>query len=114
MRDNFEVTDSGHIGPGRPGEVRYLKRVIGYTDTLPETGKPGYYWKADPKHVKELIAWAKKSDGKPAPTPGTKATGAKMRTALDPLPQTRAKEVASAGVLAVYLASDMPDTMLAS
>jgi hypothetical protein len=112
---NFEVTDAGAIGPGCPGEVRYLKRLVGYTETLPETGLPGFYWKADSKNIMELMTWAKKAGGiKASATPGTKATGANMRTALDPLPHQRAKEVASAGGLALYVSGDRPDTMFAS
>ncbi len=47
-------------------------------------------------------------------TPGAKATWAHVRTALDPLPRQRVKEVASAGGLALYVAGGRPDTMFAS
>ncbi len=52
--DNCGVMDAGSIGPECPGEVRYFKRSIGYTEKLTETGLPGFYWKADPKNTQEL------------------------------------------------------------
>ena len=114
LRGSFEVTDSGCIGPRRPGEVQYLKRTIGYTDTLPETNKPGFYWIADQKNIDQLIKWGHKGGSKPAPSPGTKATGANIRMALDPLSTARGKEVSSAGGMSLYVSADRPDTMFAS
>ena len=31
LSEHFEVTAGNMIGPGRPGQTRYLKRIIGYT-----------------------------------------------------------------------------------
>jgi len=114
LKTHFEVTESGCIGPNRIGAMKYLKRTCGYADQLPETGLPGYYWIADQKNVDDIVKWGNKSGSKPAPSPGTKATGTHIRTALDPLPTTRAKEVASCGGLALYVSADRPDTMFAS
>ena len=41
LNEHFEVTAGNMIGPGRPGQTRYLKRIIGYTEDLPEHGGPG-------------------------------------------------------------------------
>ena len=35
LRQHFEVTAGDMIGPGRPRQARYLKRIIGYTEDLP-------------------------------------------------------------------------------
>ena len=102
------------IGPGRPGQTRYLKRIIGYTEDLPEHGGPGFFWTADPKHVDFLVQWTKKRGGKAAVTPGTKATGMGARDSLELLSRSRAREVAGAGGTALYLLSAWPDTMFAS
>ena len=32
------MTAGNMIGPGRPGQTRYLKRIIGYTEDLQERG----------------------------------------------------------------------------
>ena len=56
LRQHFEVTAGNMIGPGRPGQARYLKRIIGYTEDLPEIGDPGFFWTADPKHVDSLCS----------------------------------------------------------
>ncbi|CAK0862523.1 unnamed protein product, partial [Prorocentrum cordatum] len=114
LEANFEVTESESIGPGYPGELNNLKRIVGYTSELPETRMPGFYWSADPKHVEELIRWGHKSGSKAAPTPGTKATGAGMRNALDPLPVAEAKSTSSAAGLSLYVSSDRPDAMFSS
>ena len=53
----------------KPGQTRYLKRVVGYTDKLPETEEPGFFWTADPKHVDFLVQWAQKRGSKPAQHP---------------------------------------------
>jgi hypothetical protein len=100
--------------PSRLGEVQYLKRSIGYTDALPESNKPGFYWVADQKNVDQLIKWGHKGGSKPAPSPGAKATGTNIRMALDPLSTARGKEVSSAGGMSLYVSADRPDTMLAS
>ena len=60
LSEHFEVTAGSMIGPGRPGQVRYLKRIIGYTGDLPEHGGPGFFWTAGPKHVDFLVQWTKK------------------------------------------------------
>ena len=70
------------IGPGRPGQTRYTKRIIGNPEDLPEHGGPGFFWTAYPKHVDFLVQWTKKRGGKPAVTPGTKATGMGVRDSL--------------------------------
>ena len=114
LSKHFEVTAGNMIGPGRPGQTRYLKRIIGYTEDLPEHGGPGFFWTADPKHVDFLVQWTKKRGGKPAVTPGTKATGMGVRDSLELLSRSRAREVAGAGGTALYLSSDRPDTMFAS
>ena len=98
----------------RPGQARYLKRIIGYTEDLPEIGVPGFFWTADPKQVDFLVQWTKKRGGKPAVTPGTKATGMGVRDPPELLSRSRAREVAGAGGTALYLSSDRPDTMFAS
>ena len=69
VREHFEVTAGNMIGPGRPGQARYL------TEDLPENCGLGFLWTGDPKHVDFLVQWTKKRGGKPAVTPGTKATG---------------------------------------
>ena len=33
--DELDVTAGNMIGPGRPSQVRHLKRIIGYTEDLP-------------------------------------------------------------------------------
>ena len=60
LSEHFEVTAGNMIGPGRPRQTRYLKRIIGYTENLPEHGGPGFFWTADPKHVDFLVQWTKK------------------------------------------------------
>ena len=85
------------IGPRRPRQTRYLKRIIGYTKDLPEHGGPGFFWTADPKHVDFLVQWTKKRGGKPAVTPDTKATGMGVRDSLELLSRSRPREVAGAG-----------------
>ena len=102
------------IGPGRQGQARYLKRIFGYTEDLPENGGPGFFWTADPKHVDFLVQWTKKRGGKPAATSGTKATGMGVGDSLELLSRSRAREVAGAGGTALYRSSDRPDTMFAS
>ena len=82
------------IGPGRLGQTRYLKRIIGYTENLPEHGGPGFFWTADPKHVDFLLQWTKKRGAKPAVTPGTKATGMAVRDSLEVLSRSRARDAA--------------------
>ena len=61
-----------------------------------------------------LVQWTKKRGGKPAVTPGTKATGMGARDSLELLSRSRAREVAGAGGTALHLSSDRPDTMFAS
>ena len=51
LNEHFEVTAGNMIGPGRPGQSRYLKRITGYTEDLPEHGGSGFFWTADTKHV---------------------------------------------------------------
>ena len=114
LREHFEVTAGNMIGPGRPGQARYLKRIIGHTEDLLENGGPGFFWTADPKHVDFLVQWTKKRGGKPAVTPGTKATGMGVGDSLELLSRSRAREVAGAVGTALYLSCDRPDTMFAS
>ncbi|CAK0866686.1 unnamed protein product [Prorocentrum cordatum] len=114
LRQQFEVTASARLGPGAVGQTTYLKRTIGYTDKLPGCEEPGFFWTADPKHVDFMIKWTQKRGCKPAPTPGTKATGQGRRDSLDLLSKDRAREVAGAAGTALYLSSDRPDTMYAS
>ena len=97
-----------------PGQTRYLKRIIGYIEDLPEHGGLGSFWTADPKHVDFLVQWTKKRGRKQAVTPGTKATGIGVRDPLELLSRSRPREVAGAGGTALYLSSDRPDTMFAS
>ena len=111
LKQHFEVTTGELIGPGRPGQMRCLKRIVGYTDSLPEAGEPGFFWTADPKHVDFLVQWTKKRGSKAAPTPGTKATGQGARDSLNLLSKPRAREVAGAGGTALYLSGDRPGTL---
>ena len=92
--EHFEVTAGNMIGPSRSGQTRDLKRIIGYTEDLPEHGGPGFFLTADPKNVDFLVQWTKKRGGKPAVTPGTKATGMGVRDAVELLSRSRAREVA--------------------
>ena len=114
LNEHFDVTAGNVIGPGGPGQVRYLKRIIGYTENLLDNKGPGFFWTADPKHVDFLVQWTKKRGGKPAVTPGTKATGMGGRDTLELLSRSGACEVAGAAGTALYLSSDRPDTMFAS
>ena len=57
LNEHFEVSSGNMIGPGKPGQTRYLKRIIDYTEDLPEHGGPGFFWTADPKHVDFLVQW---------------------------------------------------------
>ncbi|CAK0910398.1 unnamed protein product [Prorocentrum cordatum] len=84
----YEVTSSPPLGPGHPGVARYLKRVCGY--------------------------FGSQEGAKVVDTPGTKAIGAPLRNATDPMPTADARKTASAGGLALYLAADRPDIMFAS
>ena len=70
LNEHFEVTAGNTNGPGRHGQTRYLKRIIGYTQNIPEHGGPGFFWTAGPKHVDFLVQWTKKRGGKPAVTRG--------------------------------------------
>ena len=60
------------------------------------------------------MQWTKKRGGKPAVTPGTKATGMGVRDSPELLSRSRAREAAGKGGTALYLSSDRPDTMFAS
>ena len=42
LNEHFGVTAGNMIGPGKPGQTRYLKRIIGHTEDLPEHGGPGF------------------------------------------------------------------------
>lgn len=80
LESQSEVTRGAHIGPGMPGQAKDFKRIVGYTDTLPDdgdggSGETGFFWAADCKHVDLLVKWSKKRCSKPAPTPAAKATG---------------------------------------
>ncbi|CAK0909889.1 unnamed protein product [Prorocentrum cordatum] len=112
LEQQFEVTASARLGPGRPGRTNCLKRIIGYTDKLPGSEELGFFWTAGPMNVDFMIQWAQKRGCKPAPTPGAKATGQGRRDSLDVLFKDRAREVAGAAGTALYL-SDRPDTMYA-
>ena len=46
LSEHFEVTAGNMIRLGRPGQTRYLKRIIGNTEDLPEHGGPGFFWQA--------------------------------------------------------------------
>ena len=83
LNEHFEVTAGSVIGPGRPGQVRYLKRIIGYTENLPDNRGPRFLLDCRSKHVDFLVQWTKKRGGKPAVTPGTKATGMGARDTLE-------------------------------
>ena len=110
LNEQFEVTAGNMIGPG---EAR--ANQVSQEDHLHRRyGGPGFFWTADPKHVDFLVQWTKKRGGKPAVTPGTKATGMGARDSLELLSRSRAREVAGAGGTALYLSSDRPDTMFAS
>ncbi|CAK0891517.1 unnamed protein product [Prorocentrum cordatum] len=110
----YEITSSPPLGPGHPGVARCLKRVCGCVDQLPETMLPDFFWHADPKHVAEIINFGSKEGARAVDTPGTKAIGAQLRNATDPMPTTEARKTASAGGLAFYLAADRSDIMFAS
>ena len=76
-------------------EAKIVNRILSWSPA-------NFAWKANPKHARDLIAWA-------GPTLGTAATTKTMRNALDELPWERAKAVSSAGGTATYLAMDRPD-----
>ena len=63
LSEHFEVTAGNMIGPERPGQTRYLKRITGYTEDLLEHGGPGFFWTADPKHVDFLVQWTRNRGG---------------------------------------------------
>ena len=91
------------IGPGQGTEAKIVKRVMSWSPA-------SFTWKANPKHARDLIAWAGLEQTKAAATsPGTAATTKTMRNALVELPWERAKAVLSAGGTAAYLAMDRPD-----
>ena len=70
----------------------------------------GLTWKANPKHARDLIAWAGLEHSKAAaPSPGAAATTKTKRNASDELPWDRAKAVSSAGGTAIYLAMARSD-----
>ena len=91
------------IGPGQGTEAKIVKRILSWS-------LAGFTWKANPKHARDLIAWAGLEQSKAAaPSPGTAATTKTMRNALDELPLERANAVPSAGSTATHLAMDRPD-----
>ena len=102
------------IGQERPGQARYLERIIGYTEDLLEHGGLDFFSTADPKHVDFLVQWTKKRGGKPAVTPGTNATGMGVRDSLELLSRSRARGLAGARGAALCLSSDRSDTVFAS
>ncbi|CAK0861483.1 unnamed protein product, partial [Prorocentrum cordatum] len=114
LRVEYEITSSPPLGPGHPGVARYLKRVCGYVDKLPETLLPGFFWHADPEHAAGIIKFGSKEGAKVVDTPGTNAIGAQLRNATGPMPTAEARKTASAGGLALYLAADRPDIMFSS
>ncbi|CAK0790038.1 unnamed protein product [Prorocentrum cordatum] len=81
----YGITSSPPLGPGHPGVARYLKRVCGYVDQLPETRLPGFFWHADPKHVTEIVKFGPEEGAEAVDTPGTKAIGAQLRNGTDPV-----------------------------
>ena len=56
LNEHLEVTAGDMIGPGRPGQTRYLKRIIGYTEDLPEHGGPGFFLDGRPQACRLLGA----------------------------------------------------------
>ena len=92
------------IGPCQGTEAKIMKRVLSWSPA-------GCTWKANPKHTRDLIAWAGLEQLKAAaPSPGTAATTKTMRNALDELPWERVKAVSWAGGTATHFAMDRPDT----
>ena len=56
------------IGPGQGTEAKTVKRVLSWS-------LADFTWKANPKHARDLIAWAGLEQPKAAaPSPGTAAT----------------------------------------
>eukprot|EP00959_Pyramimonas_sp_CCMP1952_P272645 5699736-Pyramimonas_sp.AAC.1 len=110
LKQQFEVTASARLGLERLGRANYLNSIIGYTNALPGSEEPGFFWTADPKHENSMIQWTQKRGCKPAPTPRTTATGQGRRDSLDLLSKDRAQEVAGAAGTALHLSSDRPDT----
>ena len=91
-------------GPGQGTEVKIVKRVLSRSPA-------GFTLKRNPKHARDLIAWAVLEQSKAAaPSPCTAATTKTMRNALDELLWERAKAASSAGGTATYLKMDRPDT----
>ena len=91
------------IGPGQGTEAKIVKRVLSWSPA-------GFTWKGNPKHARDLIAWAGLEQSKAAtPSPGTAATAKTMRNALGELSWDRAKAVSLAGGTATSLALDRPD-----
>ena len=72
------------IGPGQGTEAKIVKRILSWSPA-------GFTWKANPKHTRDLTAWAGLEPSKAAaPSPGTASTTKTMRNALDELLKTRA------------------------
>ena len=91
------------IGPGQGTEAKIVKRVLSWSPS-------GFTWTANPKHARDIVAWAGlEQSNAAAPSPRTAATTKTMRDALDELPWERAKAVSSVGGTATYLAMDQPD-----
>ena len=91
------------IGPGQGTEAKIVKRN-------PSWSPAGFTWKANPKHARDLVAWAGLEQSKAAaPTQGTAASTKTMRNALAELPWERAKASSSAGGTATSLAMDRLD-----
>ena len=102
MSRKIEATDGTHVRI-KGTEAKIVKRILSWSPA-------GFTWKANPKHARDLIAWAGLEQSKAAgPSQGTAATTKTMRNAPDELPWERAEAVSSAGGTATYLAMDRPD-----
>jgi len=102
-----EIKRLGRCGPERDRQARFLKRTI-------EWRRDRFVWKADPKHVRNLLKELDLEDAKVADSPGSKDTGKAMRDALDLIEGDQATLVRSAAGTENYLALDRPDIMYAS
>lgn len=98
----MDVKILAKVGAGAATSGRYLKRTI-------EWDGRAFYWKPDGKHVARLIEMLGLTGAKPSDTPGTKATAASMRDALEPLTGANLALFPQAAELVNYIAVDRPD-----
>lgn len=113
-RQQFEVTTGELIGPGAPGSIRYLNRIVGCKYMLLDDRESGVVWRADLEHVDAFINWSETRGSKLSLSPGFRSTGLGQRDSCDLLSKDRAREVAGAGRAALFLSPERPDTMYAS